>query len=121
MFASGFTTQTFLAGTMCMAVLTCRQVAGEGSASASANPKSESIARLLDVGTTPGKSQIDEAERRYREALAIAPRDPRLEYAYSLILQKLFKSAESRVHLDRALEMDPDYPPARQALIREAI
>ncbi|QDT56866.1 hypothetical protein Pan44_49270 [Caulifigura coniformis] len=101
-------------------------LAGSGAAAdettpAAASPVAASIAHLLNVDASPGKAQVEEAERRYRDAISLAPGDARVEYAYSLILQKQFKATEARSHLQRSLQLNSHYPPALKTLIREAI
>jgi len=81
----------------------------------------QSIARLLAMDTTPGKAGLDAIQTQYEQTLRVAPRDARLEYAYALILQRLFKPEESQRHLQRALEIDPTYLPANQVVIRESL
>jgi hypothetical protein len=85
------------------------------------SPAAAAIGKLLETETTPGKTRLETIKPLYQQALTVAPRDPRLEYAYSLLLLRIFEPAEARVHLQRALEIDRAFPPANQAVIRELV
>jgi hypothetical protein len=88
---------------------------------AQVSPAAMAIAKLLEVETVPGKTRLETIRPIYQQALAVAPRDARLEYAYSLVLLRIFEAAEARSHLQRSLEIDPEFVPANQAVIRELL
>lgn len=105
-----------------LAVVALADVKGaDAAAPATIAPSAEAIAGLLAVDTTPGKSRLEAIRPLYQQAHRLAPHDARLEYAYSLILLRLFQPTEAREHLQRALELDPLYVPANQAVIRELL
>jgi hypothetical protein len=79
------------------------------------------LTRLLEADAAPGKGRLETVRPLYQQALATAPRDARVEYAYSLILFRIFQPIEARLHLQRAIEIDPAFVPANQAIIRESI
>ncbi|HVJ85704.1 MAG TPA: hypothetical protein VM452_08670, partial [Caulifigura sp.] len=94
--------------------------ADEDAAKAKSPSAAESaIAALLTADVTPGKSRPESIAPLYDKARALAPRDPRLEYAYSLVLLRLFQAGEAREHLDRALALDPMFAQANQSVIRD--
>ncbi|HVJ66495.1 MAG TPA: hypothetical protein VM510_00855 [Caulifigura sp.] len=95
--------------------------AADGPKEDGASPAAAAIAKLLMADVDPRKVQVDSIRPLYRSALAVAPRDPRLEYAFFLVLQRMFQPTEAREHLNRALEIDPGFPPANQAHIRELL
>ncbi len=88
---------------------------------ATATPADRAIAALLHADLSAGQSRLEAVRGLYTQARTAAPNDPRLEYAYSLVLQRLFQSTEARRHLDLALTLNPRFAPANQAVIRELL
>jgi len=85
------------------------------------SPTAGAIAAVLQANTAPGQANLEAIRPLYQKALSIAPRDARLEFAFSLVLQRMFQPTEAREHLGRALELDPEFVPAHQAVIRELL
>lgn len=63
------------------------------------------------------KDELDEAETKYRQALAIAD-DPEAHAGLGLVLLKKGKSAEAQPELARAIEQWPDQPAALRELVK---
>ncbi|HVJ66494.1 MAG TPA: hypothetical protein VM510_00850 [Caulifigura sp.] len=89
--------------------------------SQASSPAARAIESLLNAEITPGKTRLESVMPLYEQARAVAPHDARLEYAYSLVLHRLFQSTEAREHLQRALAIDPAFAPANQAIIRDLL
>ncbi len=84
-------------------------------------PAAAAIRDLLELGAGNGKPPLNELRQRYERSIAVAPRDARLEYAYSLLLNRAFQPAEASRHFQRSLEIDPRFAPAVRAAIREQL
>jgi hypothetical protein len=103
-------------------------IAGERKASPEPQPALETSAEflqelkaLLDLGLNATGKEIAQATAHYRKASRIRPDDPRVEFAYSLVLSKQFRPIEARQHLQAAAEHSAAWFPARQALVRDLI
>ena len=73
---------------------------------------------MLDAGFHRGRSSLATAEKHYQAAGRIAANDPRLPYAYGLILLKHLKYGEALDAFAQALRFDETpYLPAWQATI----
>lgn len=116
--------QTILHGGWCLVTLALFGVTATAAPPPAATPMApgpKAISELLAIDTAPGRNSVDPAKAKYQQALSLAPRDARLEYAYSLVLTRLFQAGEAREHFNRALEIEPGFVPARQAAIRDLI
>ncbi len=111
------TLKVILAASLAVVALPDVQAA-DPAAPATIAPSAKAIAGLLAVDTTPGRARLETIKPLYQQAHSLAPNDARVEYAYSLVLLRLFLPAEAQDHLQRALELDPFYVPANQAVIR---
>lgn len=100
-----------------------RALLGDDRSTEAQAPKEfvDHIQALLDLGVKRDPKSAPQAEQHFREASRIRPNDPRTEFAYALVLTRLFKSVEARQHLHAAAESVPAYFPARQAAIRDLI
>jgi hypothetical protein len=76
---------------------------------------------LLDLGAGRDPKSAPQAKHHFLEASRLRPNDPRVEFAYALVLTRLFKSVEAKEHLHAAAERVPAYFPARQAAIRDLV
>lgn len=71
------------------------------------------MARLLEL-----TGRATEAEEHHRRALALAPRDGRVQLAHGQFLARAGRTAEARAALERACELDPLGTEARRELAR---
>ena len=55
--------------------------------------------------------------KEYREALRLKPELPTAHLNIALLYMKRGDTADARRHLETALQVDPNYAPARQALL----
>ena len=77
-----------------------------------------SVERMLDRGFKPGPQGLKAAEESYREAARLRPGDPRLEYAWGLVLLRQFRHRKATERLRLATELSgAPYWPAWQALV----
>lgn len=60
--------------------------------------------------------KFDQAVVRYRESLKIRPQDAELHTSLGMALAKLARLSEARSELEKALQIDPKFQPAQQAL-----
>lgn len=58
----------------------------------------------------------DEGLTMNREAMTLAPTDPKLPYTHALMLRTLGRDGEAREYLEKAIELKPDYEEAKKAL-----
>jgi hypothetical protein len=79
------------------------------------------LQKLLDLGVDPDVENVAKAEQAYSAASELHPHDPRLEYAYALVLHRMFQSTEAEEHLRQAGNQKPGYFPAQQALTRDLL
>lgn len=71
----------------------------------------------LNLGTLLAMTgRMSEAEQHLRVAVRLSPRDPRALTNLAIVLKDLGRSGEARDLLLRALEIDPDFAPARNVL-----
>ncbi len=61
--------------------------------------------------------KFDQAVTRYRESLKIRPQDAELHTSLGMALAKLARLSEAKSELEKALQIDPKFQPAQQALI----
>jgi hypothetical protein len=76
---------------------------------------------LLDAGLTRKAAGVPAAEARHVAARRSRPDDPRVDYAFALVLLRNFKQARAVEVLERSIETAPAYVPTHQALIRELL
>lgn len=81
------------------------------------SPAAESaMLRLLEVTSAQGRSALTEAGRRHDVARGIAPEDPRVPYAYGVVLANLHQLGAAQQQFTAARETDqPPFPPAWRA------
>ncbi len=76
---------------------------------------------LLRDGFASKPSRLKVAEGHYQAARRVRPDDPRLEYAYGLVLMKNLKHSAAIAQFRAAAQGDVPYLPAARAGIRETI
>lgn len=77
---------------------------------------------LLDEGFQPGAARLQTAEKKLATARKASPEDPRLDYAFGLILLKHQQPKLARAQFESAVHRSgPGYWPAWQILIRTQI
>lgn len=81
----------------------------------------DDLRALLDLGLKPNRKQVAEAESRYEALHRARPEDPRVDFAYSLVLARMMQPVEARKALEAAAARPEPYWPARQLLIRELV
>lgn len=80
------------------------------------------VQALLDEGFQPGASHLPVAERKFATARRDFPDDPRLDFAFGLVLLKHQQPKLARAQFDSAVRRPgPGYWPAWQILIRMEI
>jgi hypothetical protein len=75
---------------------------------------------LLELGVRPDRKRVTEAATLFEKLQRRNPEDPRVEYAYALVLGRLAQPVESRKHLEVAAN-HTRYFRAEQLLIRDLI
>lgn len=94
------------------------QTAGQSAPS----PLAARIKTLLDEGFVVGPGRVQAAQQQVAAARSIAAGDPRLDYAYGLVLLKQSQPSQARVQFDAATRRPGDaYWSAWQALIRSQL
>jgi hypothetical protein len=78
----------------------------------------KSIQELLEEGFTPGPKRLQEAKKKLESARQLSNADPRLDYAYCLVLLKQSQQKQAIVQFEAAVGRGgAPYWPAWQALI----
>lgn len=86
------------------------------------SPASRSVQTLLEEGFAAGSGKAQAAQKQAALAQKLAPQDPRVNYAYGLVLLKLAQNANARSQFDAAVKQPgPAYWPAWQASIWTAL
>jgi Flp pilus assembly protein TadD len=100
--------QALLAGDLPAAAAGLRPLVGEDPG----NP----VFRAAYAGVLRDQDRLAEAVDVYRQAAALAPRDPQVWYELATTLQQAGEPAEARRALEHALRHDPGNPAALNAL-----
>ncbi|HVE13598.1 MAG TPA: tetratricopeptide repeat protein, partial [Elusimicrobiota bacterium] len=74
------------------------------------------IARANLAAALADRDALAEAAAQYREAAAICPSAAKVQYAWAGVLLRQGDAAGAEERLAKALEISPDYAPARLAL-----
>jgi tetratricopeptide (TPR) repeat protein len=86
------------------------------------SPAAGSVQTLLEEGFATGTGKSAEAHRNAVAAQRLAPTDPRVNYAYGLVLMKLAQHTNARALFEAAVKQPgPAYWPAWQASIWTAL
>src|SRR5262245_7096711 len=100
------------------AVVAVRAADGEKTLPAARPAVIEAIKNLLDEGFASGPKHLPVAQKKYQVARKVAGEDPRLDYAYGLVLLKQAQHKQALVQFEAAIgRPGPAYWPAWQALI----
>jgi Flp pilus assembly protein TadD len=100
--------QALLAGDLAAAAAGLRPLVGEDPG----NP----VFRAAYAGVLRDQHRLAEAVDMYRQAAALAPRDPQVWYELATALQQAGEPGEARRALEQALRHDPGSPAAHNAL-----
>lgn len=114
--------QRFARAALALALaITCGSVAvaaPQPVANAPSKPGVQAVERMLEQGFRIGRNQMQSAERQYKLARQQFPDDPRLDYAYGLVLLRQMQYDAAAEHFASASrEADPPSWPAARALI----
>ena len=105
------------AATFCMALLSFQRAFADGPSRAEQR-LGERIAEMMEVGYARGPRASSEAEGRYQSLLKDQSQDPRIDYAYGLVMQRLMKTPEAKESFLKATTRPgKPYLPAWQAMI----
>jgi hypothetical protein len=75
------------------------------------------LTEMFVAGFGRGTTALKSAQRQYESAKEQSPKDPRVDYAYGLVLLKQLKNKEALEHFQLATAVDgPEFWPAWQAL-----
>lgn len=76
------------------------------------------LTEMLTTGFGRGAAALKGAQRQFDSAKDQAPKDPRVDFAYGLVLLKQLKNKDALEHFQSATEVDgPEFWPAWQALV----
>ena len=59
------------------------------------------------------EEELKLSEREYRDAMILLPGDPKPVYRLALVTATMGNIKEAKSYLEKSLELDPDYPPAK--------